>query len=109
MHEEIYEKLKHVARRRTVVHYSEIAPLAGLDMQLPYDRKQLGDLLGDISTYEHRHGRPMLSAVVVHAEDGRPGKGFFQLARLLGLLHKSGDDEVFFAGELQRVHDHWGR
>jgi alkylated DNA nucleotide flippase Atl1 len=38
MHEQIYEKLQEVARRGTVTYYSDIAPMAGLDMDLPNDR-----------------------------------------------------------------------
>lgn len=38
MHEQICEKLKEIARAGTVTYYSDIAPMAGLDMNLPSDR-----------------------------------------------------------------------
>src|SRR5215470_8318342 len=41
-------------------------------------------LLGEISCEEEAAGRGMLSALVVHKEDGMPGQGFFDLARQLG-------------------------
>ena len=60
-------------------------------------------ILGEISTYEHEHSRPMLSVLVFHADDGMPGDGFFNLARKLGVLHGRSDDAEadFFALELK--------
>jgi hypothetical protein len=40
--------------------------------------------LGHISVYEHQHGRPLLSALVVRKATGRPGAGFAELASQLG-------------------------
>ncbi|MFE1877947.1 hypothetical protein ACFW9N_45135 [Streptomyces sp. NPDC059496] len=40
--------------------------------------------LGHISVYEHQHGRPLLSALVVTKATGRPGDGFAELATQLG-------------------------
>ncbi|MFO7772963.1 MAG: hypothetical protein R6V59_03330 [Dehalococcoidia bacterium] len=106
MHDEIYEKLKEVARARTVTYYNDIAPLAGLDMNLPRDRYEIGVILDDINSHERELGRPMLSAVVVHKESLVPGQGFFTLARSLGLF--TGDDrDRFYLEELRKVHDYW--
>jgi hypothetical protein len=41
-------------------------------------------LLGKISVEEDAAGRGMLSVLVVHKDDGMPGPGFFDLAKLLG-------------------------
>lgn len=103
----IYELLQRVAREQRTTTYGDIAPLAGLDMESPADRDRMRELLGKISTYEHQNKRPMLTAVVVHKQDGRPGDGFFELARHLGLMAKGGDREEFFVRELDRVHKHW--
>jgi len=43
-------------------------------------------MLDEINRYEHREGRPLLSAVVVVQEDNKPGEGFFKLARELGVF-----------------------
>jgi hypothetical protein len=48
----------------------------------------------------------MLTAVVVHRDNNIPGKGFFELAKELG-LQKGEDDLTFFAHELTRVHATW--
>jgi len=106
MHEQLYEKLKEVARAGTVTYYSDIAPMAGLDMSLPNDRYEIGAILDDINQDEHAEGRPLLSAVVVQKDILRPGQGFFTMARDMGLF--TGDDEDrFYSDELRRVHDYW--
>jgi len=106
MHEQIYEKLKEAARAGTVTYYSDIAPMAELDMGLPNDRYEIGVILDDINRYERELGRPMLSAVVVHKDTLMPGQGFFTLARALGLF--VGDDkDRFYIKELRKVHDYW--
>jgi hypothetical protein len=109
VHQEIYERLKETARNSALITYSEIAPMAGLNMESLADRTKMGDLLGEISTYEHEHGRPMLSAVVVLSGIGYPGEGFYNLARYLGIYH--GHDEFadmeFFVQEVKKVHQYW--
>jgi hypothetical protein len=111
MNEGIYEELKQVARAQTVAYYGQIAPLADLDMDRADHRAELGRILGEISRHEHSLGRPMLSAVVVHAPGGedslQPGKGFFELARELGVQPPDDDDDTFYQNELRRVHAAW--
>ena len=105
----LYERLKEVARQQGshgVITYGEIAPMLGLNMENPADRNEIGRILGAISEREHNDKHPMLSVVVVHADTRYPGKGFFTLARELGLYH--GDDElVFFVKELKKVQEYW--
>ena len=74
MYEELRDRLRDVARERNTIHYGDIAPDLGLDMEDPADRVRIGGILGDISKEEHREGRPMLSAVVTHKGDERPGQ-----------------------------------
>ena len=109
MHKAIYEKLKETAKNRQTVTYTEIAPLAGLDMSIPVHRDQIGDLLGEISETENKNDRPMLSVIVIHRNNNMPGKGFFKLAKELGLysIVRFRDDISFFSFELNRVFDYW--
>lgn len=80
--------------------------MLGLDMKSGADRGKIGEILGEISKAEHDEGRPLLSAVVILKEGGRPGKGFFALAKDLG--HAVGDDhDRFFIHHLRKVHDYW--
>jgi len=106
MHQQIYDKLKAIARTGDIITYSEIAPLANLDMSKQEDRNRIAQILGEISTYEHKNGRPMLSSVVIHKENNIPGPGFFTLAKELGIYNQK-NDVLFFINELQRVHDYW--
>lgn len=107
LHRAIYEELKQLARRQQMTTYSDIAPLARLDMDNPADREEMRKILGKISTYEHKHGRPMLTAIVVHKHDNIPGQGFFELGRHLGRLSNKDDDLAFFCHEVARVHAAW--
>lgn len=106
MNEAIYHRLIEVARSGGYLTYSDIAPLAGLDMGSQADRTEIGRLLGEISTFEHVQGRPLLSAIVIHRDNNIPGPGFFVLARELNLHHGT-DDFLFFIREFQRVQDYW--
>ena len=106
MHQQIYERIQEAARRGTITHYGDIAPLAGLDMNLPEDRYEIGAILDEINRHEFALDHPMLSAVVVHKDSLIPGQGFFTLARELGLL-VGNDRDRFYIQELRRVHDYW--
>ena len=106
MNQKLYEELVSVAKKGDSVTYSDVAPIADLDMDNPSDRDEIGRLLGEISTHEHSQGRPLLSAVVIHRDNNMPGQGFFKLARQLH-LYSGGDDLKFFLDELKRVHAQW--
>jgi len=103
----VYERLIKVARAQETIFYEGVAGLIGLDMENPADRNKLGQILGEISTYEVKEkGRPMLSALVVHkGDDYMPGSGFFNLAR--ELERYTGPDYAFFCRELRAVHEAW--
>jgi hypothetical protein len=75
----------------------------------PNDRRhnRLKQRLFHISSYEVEHGRPMLSALVVHRADYRPGEGLYELARHLGRL-KEGDVELeWWKAEVEEVTRYW--
>jgi hypothetical protein len=106
MHQAMYEELKRVALRQTTVTYSEIAPLADLDMEDPSHRDEIGRLLGEISEHEHGMNRRLLSVLVVDRDNNMPGPGFFKLAKRLR-LYDGRDDLKYFLDELKRVHAAW--
>jgi hypothetical protein len=106
MHQGIYEALKQAAIQGKPLNYADIAPLAGLDMNRADHRNQIAEILDEISTHEHTEGRPLLSAIVVHAEDSMPGGGFFKMARRLGVF-KTGSQSDFHTEELVRVYNTW--
>ena len=57
----------------------------GLDLSLDPDRARIGALLGEIAKYEHRHGRPLLSAVVLHSDGTWHGDDFYRICEELEL------------------------
>lgn len=69
------------------------------------DDAYLAFLLDEISREESAAGRGMLTAVVVHKSDGKPGQGFFKLAKQLG--HNTSDQDMFWIEELRVVHKSW--
>jgi len=107
MNGQIRDMLIEAARQRNVLYYAEVGQILNLDMGNPHHRQEIGRILGEISTEEHNNGRPLLSAVVVHQENQRPGQGFFNLARELGIQGSDEDDETFYTNELNRVFNEW--
>lgn len=103
----IRDRMIKAAKAKDIIYYSEIGDLMNLSMDNPNHRDELAHILGEISTTEHHEGRPLLSAVVVHKENHRPGKVFFQLAKDLKKQKRGEDDEIFYATELQRVYKEW--
>ena len=104
----IHDELLRVAKVEGYVNYSDVAPMAGLNMELAHDRNQIARILDGISRAEHIAGRPLLSAVVIRKDENMPGNGFFALAKRLG-LHTKGDNFEFWLAELRRVHDYWSQ
>jgi hypothetical protein len=106
----ILVELIQTARYRGTVTYQELADLIGLPLVGAFMGNELGGYLGAISQDEVQHGRPMLSALTVTVE-GKPGNGFFALAKDLGKLksdHPS-DREAFWEAEKKAVYQTWQR
>jgi hypothetical protein len=69
----------------------------------------LGDVLGNISVFEHEHGRPLISALVVQAGTHQAGDGFYK-----GLLRKRLDMQLepdlerpYWREEVRKVVIYW--
>ena len=110
MSQTLHGRLVDAAGAQTMAHYAQLGEHLGLDMSNTDDRIRIGAMLDEIDFLEHNAGRPLLSAVVVHAQDGLPGTGFFDCARKLGLLKagKRQEELEFFVSELRRVQAYWG-
>jgi len=79
MNSQLYQRLIDIAAAQSTVHYSDLADLLALDMSSPDDRFRIGEMLDEINHLEHEAGRPMISSVVIHSQEGLPGTGFFRL------------------------------
>ena len=101
------EALVATARERGFVSYTEAAEILGIQGSRPWRSPRLFQALDAISTFEHRNGRPLLSAVVVHGTDKKPGGGFFKMAKSNGVQGPDESNDTFFRAELERVRDYW--
>jgi hypothetical protein len=104
----IFMELITAARYRGTVTYQELAALVGLPLQGNYMGAMLGGYLGAISEDEVKHGRPMLSAIAVTTA-GKPGEGFFGLAKDLGRLtsESASHRQAFWEAEKRAVYLTW--
>lgn len=100
----VREYLINTARKRTnqTVNYQKLSDDCGLKLNMqdnPHDRKIIGNILDEISMYEARYKRPLLSALVIRTGDNYEGDGFYKMAERLGKgswqrLKKEGTFEV---------------
>jgi len=94
MRQDVRERLIEVVRHRGLITYGELMRDFGLARG-----RQIGEVLGEISEYEHAQGRPFLSAIVVNKGGLRPSGGF------RGVRGVSRD--VPWEYYRDQVHDYW--
>jgi hypothetical protein len=104
---QIHALLVATARARRVVTYQRVAAQVGLSLTSASDRERLARTLHAIAVAEHAAGRPLLTAVVVLRARGRPGRGFTDLVRELG-LHRGVDDAECWRREVDAAYSCWG-
>src|SRR5882762_9837601 len=108
MNTAIYGRLLGLARAQKLTHYSEIASLASLSMDIEEDRDKMASLLWEILEHETKSNRPMLTALVVHhGVDNNPGEGFFSAAMKIGKFDGSRDPIArleFWVRQVSEVH-----
>lgn len=111
MNQTLYNELVRLARAEELAAYSDVSSLIGLSMDREEDRNEIALLLGEIAVHEHREGRPMLTALVVHrGNDNNPGEGFFAIAQELGQYNGSRNRLsrlTFWAQQVTAVHNYW--
>ena len=105
----VYCELIQAARTRTYLSYSEIAQIMGLPPSGNYMAKEIGAMLGEISGDEVSQGRPMLSVLAKSKNLPRPGKGFFVLAKQMGIYKGEGEEEEkrFWEETCEAVYSTW--
>jgi hypothetical protein len=71
--------------------------------------KGIGQALGHVSLYEYRHGRPLLSALVIRAGEGHPGPGFVDdlCRRTLDITVAEGEERAFWKASVANVVRFW--
>jgi len=104
----VLAELVRAAQYRGSTTYQDIAVIMGLPATGSHMGKETGQILGEISEDEVAAGRPMLSSVAVGI-NGKPGSGFFVLARDLGLLQPGEDETVFWQRQRDAAYQAWRR
>ncbi len=103
----VYFALVEVAMARETITYGALAERIGLPRRGPRMAREVGRLLELVSLYETYHARPLLSVVVHSTTDKKPGRGFFALARDLGLLAEGDDEDPFYRHQLGAIYHTW--
>jgi len=69
----------------------------------------LGDVLGNVSEFEHDHDRPLISALVVQAGTHQAGDGFYTglLRKRLGVRLPPDQERGFWREEVRKVVTYW--
>lgn len=81
----------------------------GLNMDRPYDKSRLNEILYDISMEEHENGRPLLSSLVKTKTNKGQGDEFFKLCEELGMgeWRTLKNDPEFLNTQRQLCFDFW--
>lgn len=102
---EIRDIVIETAKARQLIAYSELTGMLQT-AYVHYHSHVLTRLLIDIGSEEAAAGRPLLPALVIAKQTGRPGPGYFKLAP--GEAH-TGDPIAEWEAEVQRVYSYWSQ
>lgn len=102
--------VQRIKNERDTITYKELANNIGMDVGSAGFGRELGGLIGDLSSYSFDNGMPLISVLVVRKEDYRPGSGFYTLYKQKKGINVK-DKEVVFIDELNKVlhYDNWDR
>lgn len=98
--------LAETAAARSTVTYGEVARRV-FDGRVSARSGALMDLLGEVDTETQSQRGIMIASLVVRADSGRPGEGYFIFAQE-ELGHPISDREAFWRDEAERVWDAFG-
>jgi len=102
--QKLIPKLIEVASKESWITYEQVAEFLDIDLGNPDDRWQLlGKIMGDVNDETIKEGY-LLTSVIIHKksfiEQTGPGKGYFALARNVGLLVGKEDERAFWRKQL---------
>jgi hypothetical protein len=99
--ERLRRLLSDTAARRATVTYGDAAAVA-FDGRFSARSGALMDLLGEVDAEEERERGVMIASLVVRADTGMPGQGYFGFAR--DVLHRdTSDPRTFWRDEAEAV------
>jgi hypothetical protein len=106
-------RLHKLAREMGMITYGDLARelnSTGLIEDLEASSAALATLLAQVNVEDEESGHPpLISSLVVHQDDGMPGKGFWGFASELGMSPGSSPEakEAFWMKQVQRCHEYW--
>lgn len=95
--------LQDAARRGKLLSYTDLASSV-TTYDLEPRSPELARLLCELLISDVKSGKPILASLVVGLRSGRPGKGYFRLARN---FFRFTDDEEFWLGEVTASFDQY--
>lgn len=110
----VYRLCKDTARKQEVISYEEVNLQCNLGLNFDHtsDRtSKLGGMLGDVSRFEVKKGRSMLSAVVVlkNIHPITPAGGFFDWDLSDKMKQPGERNDLFFSRMLKEVFAYWSQ
>ncbi|MEO8607420.1 MAG: hypothetical protein ABI690_06040 [Chloroflexota bacterium] len=102
---EIRELIIETAQAKQLITYSELTGMLQT-AYMHYHSHILTRMLIEIGSAERAAGRPLLPALVISKQSGRPGSGYFSLAP--GETEAS-DVILEWEQEVQRVYHYWSQ
>jgi len=87
MNYRVREYLIDLASKGKYIYYQQLSDACGLGLEMQaseWDRAEIGKILGEVSTYAHLNGRPLISAIVLSKGSLYEGDGFYKLGEELG-------------------------
>jgi hypothetical protein len=110
----VRDKLRGVARLRSTITYSDLcrdlAMATGTHLE-PHGTPLAG-LLGQVNVLEREEQNPLISCVVVHkAGDWKPGPGFWNMAKEMGIDigATESERERYWIEQLKRCYATWAQ
>lgn len=81
----------------------------GLNVEISHEKALLGEILSEVSTIEHKNGRPLLSAMVQVKSNKGQGDAFFKLCEELGYgdWKELKKDKDFIIQEINKCAEFW--
>jgi bacterioferritin-associated ferredoxin len=104
----VYDELREVAAQGGTITCEDLGQRVGLPQDSAKCRTELCRMVDAINLHLYHQRLPMLSAVVVTRDNGRPTWGFFDQARRFG-IYLGRDHQAFFQEELRKVYDYWSK
>ncbi|MFK7107715.1 hypothetical protein [Flavobacterium oreochromis] len=112
MNKEVRKYLIELSRKKPfqTVSYQKLCNdcLLGLDMSNIGDRQKISDILEDISVFEFKNNRYLLSSLVIKVNSDIEGDGFFKLLERFGYGKKAKlKEDLQHIEEMNKCIDYW--